>query len=197
MLNPQLSSPDTNVTLNTSFGLHYNSKSKYYENVGAIDSAFLALEEGVDPNRVIHSVYVKIPGDKEFTQFPVPDTLDAEDLSPSLDDKFSATIGTDLAISVKPKDTAGQDTNLFVQFANNLPKSAGATYNFLKAEGTDAGGQVMVPTKQIKAGGYDLYVVRFQATPYNVKDKNGGTFCMEVGTGVRGKVDVAAAAAKK
>ncbi len=178
------------VKPNKDFAIRYNPKTKYYENNGIVASAVLSeLDADIADSVVLHSGAIKLNG--KLTNFAIPTSIEIDDEAKKLDKAVSGEVGKPITLSVAPTDTPGM---IYVQFNNYQKGKANATYNYIIDE-TPGVGEIAVPTDGMKEGEYVMNVFRSQIKQIPADD-SGQTFCMEVGTGVRGRATISKPAKK-
>ncbi|MCC7460451.1 MAG: hypothetical protein IT286_04025 [Proteobacteria bacterium] len=172
--------------VNKEISVRYNPAHKYYENWGEVENGALSeVDTGEINKSILRSISTKINGTP--IDFPIPETIDGANLEHPLDQKFKEEIGKPLEIKLTPK-TDGVEGIVYVQFTNGLKGGKNATYNYIADEPAD--GVLKVPTAGIAKGEYVMNIFRSEIMPVDIDKKTEGdqNFCMEVGTGIMGRV---------
>lgn len=180
------------VKPNKDFSIRYNPATKYYENNGTVSSSVLSeLDADVADSVVLRSAAIKLSG--KLTTMAIPESIEVDDEAKKLDKIVSAEIGKPLTLSVHPTDTPGM---IYVQFNNYKKGKANVTYNYIVDE-TPGVGEIAVPTDGMKDGEYVMNVFRSQIKQIDADPAEGmQAFCIEVGTGVRGRAAISKPAKK-
>jgi predicted DNA binding CopG/RHH family protein len=177
-----------NANINDEISIRFNPAKKYYENWGTVDNGALSIVDMGEINKAqLNSVHVKLGA--SYTEFPVPETIDAAELN--LDQVLSTEAGKDLPLKLNPKTYDTQSGMIYVQLTNGKKGKDSATYNYIVDDAVDKT-DFPVPTKGVKAGEYILNVFRSEIFPVDADEKAEGAqnFCMEVGTGIMGRASI-------
>ncbi|MEZ4846917.1 MAG: hypothetical protein R2877_08315 [Bdellovibrionota bacterium] len=173
--------------VNKEISIRYNPAHKYYENWGEVENGALSeMDTGEKNKSILRSITTKINGVPQ--DFPIPDTIDGSETA--LDEKLSGTVGQPLVLKLHPKevDVAGM---LYVQFTNGQRGKDNKTYNYIMDEKGITDGTFNIPTTGVDPGEYIINIFRSEIMPVDVDPAEGNqNFCMEVGTGVMGRVSL-------
>ncbi len=178
----------TKAKVNDRVSIHYDSQKKYYKGWGIVENGALSEMDNDTINQtILQSVFVKFG--KDESSFPIPETIDGPDYN--LDQQFKATIGQPFSIKIRPK-TYDVKGILYVQLNNGLKGAKNVTSKFIMDDGIGVG-EIPVPTKDLKKGDYVINIFRSEIFPVDADEKTDGAqnFCMEVGTGIIGRLSVA------
>lgn len=184
----------TKTKINSRVSIDYDTVVKYYKGWGVVENAALSEADNDTLNQnIIQSVFVKLG--KDETAFPIPETLDGKDLG--FDQKMSATIGTPLVIKINPKTREGTGF-LYVYLNNGLKGAKNISAKYI-VDDKPGVAEITVPTKGMKKGDYVVNVFRSEIFLVDADEKTEGAqnFCMEVGTGIIGRLSVAEPEKKK
>jgi len=184
----------TKTKVNARVSVDYDPAVKYYKGWGVVeDGALSEMDNDTVNQHILQSVFVKFGADE--TAFPIPETIDGKDLG--LDQKMSVTIGQPFSIKISPKtrETGGI---LYVYLNNGLKGAQNISAKFIMDDKAGVA-EIPVPTKDLKKGDYVVNVFRSEIYTVDADPKSEGAqnFCMEVGSGIIGRMSVAEPEKKK